>query len=344
MHISRRGGTDSRRKADPVRLETFIRETGVSFKPTNKSFVFTCPRCNKPDKLYIYRDGSSFICFVCAETTGFKGAPEYGLKEITGLPVPEIRKALYGAERQIAGEELLMNFQEDEEVGEELDLSLDFAPDLIWPLHCYPLDSFDAKPGAKYLIGRGIPTDIAMEYDIRYSTEEKSIAFPVTVGEQMVGYQYRIIGPERYMVKGPYGDEPRKRLKVRSTPDIPRDKVVMFQNRLIGASAAVLCEGPVDALKAHYIGGNVATMGKAVSDKQVAVIRNSGVKKVFIALDPDAALDIDPLVIKLGGIETCLVEVPKPYKDLGEMPLDLATTTVLDAQPVRAGRMYFFIK
>lgn len=336
--------TSRRRKADPVRLEAFIRETGVSFKPTNKSFVFTCPRCGKPDKLYIYRDGSSFICFVCAETTGFKGAPEYGLKEITGQSIPEIRKGIYGAQTVAAGENLLMEIKDGEDDVEELDLSLDFAPDLIWPLHCYPLDSFDAKPGAKYLTGRGIPTDIAMEYDIRYSTEAKSIAFPVVVGEQMVGYQYRIIGPERYIVQGPHGEEVRKRLKVKSTPDIPRDRVVMFQNRLIGADVCVLCEGPVDALKAHYIGGNVATMGKAVSDKQVAVIRNSGVKKVFIALDPDAALDIDPLVQKLSGIETYLVEVPEPYKDLGEMPLDLATTAILEAQPVKPGRLYFYIK
>jgi len=335
-----------RRKADPVRLEAFIRECGASFKTTSKSWVFTCPKCRKVDKLYIYRDASSFICFVCAEDRGFKGAPEYGLKEITGLPLPEIRKALYGAEQAKAGEKLLIDLRDDmdDDGPDPLDLSLDFAPDMVWPLHCYPLDSFDAKPGVKYLAGRGVPADIAMEYDIRYSTEERAIAFPVMVGERLVGYQYRITGPSQYMVKGPYGPEPRKRLKTRSSLDIPRDRVVMFQNRLEGADACVLCEGPVDALKAHYVGGNVATMGKAVSDKQVEVIRRSGVKRVYIALDPDAALDINPLVSKLEGIETRLVEIPAPYKDLGEMPLDIATTAVLAAQQIRVGLMYFFLK
>lgn len=331
-------GIASRRRPDPIRLEAFIRETGVSYKLNAKSYILTCPKCRKPDRLWLYRDGSAFICFVCAESEGFKGAPEYALKELTGRSIQDVREAIYGAEIPKGYERLQVSFDASED--DEADFSIDDAPDLAWPLHYYSFDDVSAAPGVAYLEGRGVPSDIAQQYDIRYSTYDKAVAFPVWVGDRLVGWQNRIIGPEVEIKNG----KTIRRLKVVSTPDIPRPRVVMFQSRLQRGGPAVVCEGPVDALKAHLVGGNVATMGKAVSDGQVEVLRRAGVGSIYLALDPDAASEIEPLLKKLNGLPVYKVEVPNPYKDLGEMTMQDAREVILSSKPLMPGRVHVFFK
>jgi hypothetical protein len=59
----------------------------------------------------------------------------------------------------------------------------------------------------------------------------------------------------------------------------PRDTVLMFQDRLATSDHAIICEGPVDALKCHLVGGNVATMGKVVSSRQIEIIKGSAASR-----------------------------------------------------------------
>ncbi len=335
----------ARRVVDPGRLESFVKNSGLSYRLTSRSYVFTCPLCRKKNLLYIARNTGQFVCFKCRETRGFRGAPEYALKELTQRPINEIRKALYGDMVVAATSFLVLRFDDLLEEGQEEPLPEEEPlPDLVWPYHCYPIDEKHSKNGRLYLEGRGIPVELAREYDIRYSPPQRSVAFPVQVGDRLVGWQYRIIDPETVVT--PEGDV-IKRLKIWSDSGedevFPRDRVVMFANRLQG-NHAVLCEGPVDALKAHLVGGNIASMGKAVSIKQTQLLLAAGIRKLYLALDPDAAAEIDPLLEKFEDVEVFRVVVPEGFKDLGAMTLEGARDAILASEPLPRGRMHLHFK
>lgn len=333
------------RGADPARLAAFLANSGLSYSTNAKSYKFTCPLCRKPDKLWMLRSTGGFKCWVCAETKRFRGAPEYALRELTGQPIVAIREALYGDLSVPASTFLDIRLEDFLDTEEEDEALLDVAvvedlPDLDWPYHCLALDRPAAAPGVAYLEGRGIPAGVAMEYDIRYSPQERAVAFPVWVGTHLVGWQFRTIDPVE--VVGADG-KTYERLRIWSSDGLSglREKCVMFSNRL-HVGHAVLCEGPVDALKAHLVGGNVCSMGKALSGGQVETLLRAGVERLYVAFDPDAAGELDPLLEKVGRVPTFLVEVPKPYEDLGQMPLDAARDAILGARPLKRQRIHLW--
>jgi hypothetical protein len=98
----------------------------------------------------------------------------------------------------------------------------------------------------------------------------------------------------------------------------------MFQDRLMGSEHMVYTEGPIDALKCHLVGGNVAGMGKIVTRAQLAIIRGSGVKRVYIGLDLNAGRETMAMAQTLGNSDFELYRLtPAPgYEDLGAMPME----------------------
>ena len=332
---------------DPSKLASFIEEAGLSYRTTSKSFVFDCPLCQSKDRLYIRKSDGRFICWKCATNKKFQGAPEFALEALTGTPLKRIREALYGTSHYQAALALditLKAFQDEEDAPEEgLEGYQDFQG-LTWPYHCLPLDRYASENGVKYLEDRGISLGVALRYDIRYSPERRSIAFPMWVGNRLVGWQYRTIDPT--LVTKEDGT-PVELLKTVSSLDIPRDRCLMFSNRLT-SDFAVLCEGPVDALKADLLGsGNVASMGKKISQKQIELLLRSGIKKLYIALDPDAAEEINPLLKRIGDVEAYLVELPckdpKKKVDLGSLSMEEARDCVLAAKPIFSNRIHVWL-
>jgi hypothetical protein len=165
------------------------------------------------------------------------------------------------------------------------------------------------------------------------------------VGRRLVGYQYRTIDP--IIVTRPDGS-PVELLKTISSPDIPRDRCFMFSNRLI-VDHAILCEGPFDALKVHCCGGgNVASMGKKVSTQQIELLLKSGIKKLYIGLDPDAADEINPILRRIGGVEGYLMELPcglgGTKVDLGSLSMEEARECFLAAKPMPNNRMHLYFQ
>lgn len=345
------------RGCDPAKLEAFIRDTGIGHRTNAKSFIFTCPLCGKDEKLFISRASGYFKCWVCAEDRDrkFRGAPEYALHELTGQPVVAIKRFLYGDGAVQAGVFLDARFTDlvDEE-DDQLDLAELAAenvelPSTSWPLDAYRLDHKWAARGAAYLEGRGVPVDVAMEYDIRYCPEKRTVLFPAWVGDKLVGWQYRITYEEHALVDLPALDgtlveTPVENLKIWSDGEAGewRDRCVMFANRMQDCEHAVLCEGPVDALKAHLAGGNVASMGKAVSLGQVRYLLQTGVKRVYMALDPDAARDVEPLLAKFDGVPVHQVVLPRGVKDLGAMDMRDARDCILSSPVMPRGRIHVF--
>jgi hypothetical protein len=318
----------SARGADPERLEALIRNAGIAFRTNAKSFIFTCPLCDKADRLWMYRATGRFKCYHCATSKGFRGAPEFALKELTGRKIEDLRKELYGDEVVPAGYFLGFDFND---YGEEDDTveDISFTP-MEWDANCKPLDHPHSARGVAYLEKkRGIPLSVAMQYRIRYNPVERAVAFPVYVDGVLVGWQYRVV----------YDPKPNQ-LKVWTEGENFRENAVMFAERLLDCSHAVLCEGPVDALKAHLVGGNVASMGKEVSNGQIRMLLNAGVRKLYLALDPDAAGAIDPLLERFEGASVHLVKLPPGYKDIGEMTMEAARDAILSSGPIHRGMMF----
>ena len=139
-------------------IQNILDEASVRYKTNARSFIVDCPRCGKTDKLYIDKDEGFFVCWVCAETDGFKGGnPVRVLSILTGLREDAIRGSLYGIEaanRRLVGidinlEEVFPSFKETK--PEPLELSVDMIP----------IGAAAAVDGQQYLLSRGVPIQIA---------------------------------------------------------------------------------------------------------------------------------------------------------------------------------------
>jgi hypothetical protein len=336
-------------RVDPARLESALNELGVVFKPTAQRFVMDCPRCGGQKKLSIYRESGWFACWVCrgsaGDRGGFSGAPEFALRELTGRSIGDIRALLYGVREASAKVPLAVHFDAfaEEDEDDAPPPPENEMPDLVWPVHVQPIDARASRPGREYLEGRGIPADLALQYDVHYDVDKRALAFPCWVGGRLVGWQTRIIDP--VIVECPDGTV-IKQLKAVSTSAMPRDRVVMFAHRLEKCDHAVVCEGPIDALHAHLAGGNVATAGKAVAPGQCEALMMAGVRKIYLALDPDAAFEIAALERRLGidDVELHRVQIPDQYEDLGAMPLEEARDAILSSPILPKGLMHLHFR
>lgn len=337
---------------DEEKLREFIEGQGLSHKKNSRSYVFDCPRCRGKQKLYMEVRGGRFKCMKCASVERFQGRPEFALADLALMSLREVRAALYGANfTGVAIEldiELATFFGEDDIIDSD---AVDI-PTMAFPLTYYDLSHPHAKRGVEYLAGRGIDLELAKAYHLRFSPEERRVIFPVELGERLVGWQKRTIVPHE--VFDLIEERTFTAAKMLSSKDVPTAHVVMFANNLVGSEHVVICEGPIDAIKMHKAGGNVATMGKSVGQGQIKTLRNptrlsceqvsvlstSGIKKVYLALDPDAARETSRLVREFSDLETYVVRLPKGAKDVGELSLDEAYRCFLNAEPASPGKVY----
>jgi hypothetical protein len=332
--------------AFPQKLSQYIKDLGLSYKETAKSFVFTCPLCNGPQKLYIRKEDGKFKCFRCASTVKFSGYAEYALVELSDIPLATIKKTLYGFTEEQSGYldlKLKDFFDEDEEIPE--DIQNKELTELTWPYHCIPILHNGAIKGQKYLESRGIDNNLANVYGLRYSPQNRAVVFPVIVDEKLYGWQYRTIDKTKVVVN----DKLIEGAKAWSSPNLPRDKVFMFADRLKNAKQAIITEGPIDCLKVDKLGlGNVCCMGKAVSAHHVSYILRMGIKVVYAGLDMDAYEELDPLLTKLGdGVKVYRVTLPEKAGekvDLGSLSQEEACRCVLAGEQMTRGKIYFWLK
>lgn len=317
------------RHVDVQELQTLVRP--YVKKQNSVSWIFSCPRCNKKDKLYLRKRDGRFVCFVCKETSEYYGSAEYFLTDLLTMPITELQKRLYGMQVQGSThlELKLRDFFGDGDDDTEL---LDVEPmlPLILPPDSAPLTSRSGAKGAAYMEKRGIPLEVSAQYDLTYWASKQRVIFPIYLDGSVYGYQARTI----------VNAEP----KILGSKGLKRDRLVMFSQRITG-DHAVVCEGPIDALKAHLCGGNVATMGKAVSSKQIELLRSKGVRKLYLALDPDAAGETAKLVKdNWQDFEVYQMEVPHPYKDFGEMSFGEVRDCFDAAKRANPAKLFLYLK
>lgn len=341
---------------DEEKLREFIEGQGLSHKKNSRSYVFDCPRCRGKQKLYMEQRGGRFKCMKCASVERFQGRPEFALADLAMMSLRDVRAALYGATFTGVAVELditLATFFGDDDI---IDSDAVDIPTMAFPLTYYPIDHKHSARGREYLESRGIDLAMAQKYHLRFSPEERRVIFPVELGDRLVGWQKRTVVPHE--VFDPDEERTFTAAKMLSSKDVPTAHVVMFANNLVGSDHAIICEGPVDAIKADACGGNVATMGKSVgqgqiktirdpqrlSREQVSAIQGSGIKRIYLALDPDACRETSRLVREFSDMETYVMMAPAPYHDLGEMPFQEVYDLYRAAKPVGAGRVFISLR
>jgi len=173
------------------------------------------------------------------------------------------------------------------------------------------------------------------------------VVFPVYDRGELYGYQERFILPTKYI--DPSTNEEREIPKILSSTGIPRERMLMFSDRLIGSPHAILAEGPVDAIKAHLCGGNVATMGKAVGAEQFRLLLNGGIKKVYLGLDPDASGEFRRLArtyydeVEMYDLRPKATGGGREKLDLGAMSFEDVYRLFLDAERIFPGQLFTFL-
>ena len=306
-------------------------------KGNSKSFVLTCPRCGKKDKLYIRKRDGRFVCWVCKERDGFQGAAEYALTEITGKTVAELKTLLYG-EGSVTGD-LALDLDLQDYFDEVVPLGVAALPEVMEHPDFRELDSEWGVPGAAYLENRGVPLDVALQYDIRYWPAMDRVVFPVKSKGKLLGWQSRLITPDEFLTDS--GDLV-KIPKALTYVGLAKDRALMFADRIDG-DHAIITEGPMDAIKAHLCGGNVAALGKAVSATQLNLLRQSGIQKLYIGLDPDASDEIHRIVREMNDIELYDMRATGE-KDLGAMTFEQVYDLYRGAKRVNTATLFVFFK
>lgn len=316
---------------NPDRFLECLEEAGVDSprRRSGRSWIFVCPACGSK-ALKMYRTSGFFTCFSCRFLNGMHGPAEVFLARLLNVPTAQARARLYGVEgtplrTRIAPVEWSTSDEEDGEV----------IPTVTWRWGDRPLDHPHAARGVAYLATRGITKELAEQYGVRYNPEDRRVLFPISHDGRLVGWQGRLVVPHEWR-----DADGKKQCGIKVlTEGLPtgvRDRVLMFQDRLVPGGHCVLGEGPVGAIKAHLCGGNVATMGKVVSEAQLQLLVREGVTKLYLALDPDAADETMRIARKTAShLQNFMLEIPPDKEDTGEMTPEHVYDVFRSARPLK---------
>lgn len=301
------------------------RDGGFLHQENSRSYILKCPSCNET-KLHFDKTELNFICF--AGKCGVKGQAYklYGL--IKGIAPGEAYKELFKPqEKKTSSLDFDDFFVRREPIIESEGRNFHI------PEHFMLLSSLECKDGVDYLTARGIPVEIAQEYGITYSPVLRRVIFPIKMPSgSIVGYQARAI------------DDVDKKDKMRNNEGFKKGRTVMFMDRAKNHPHIIIAEGPVDAIKFHLCGGNVATLGKEITDAQIRMINGAKAMKVYWALDDDAADLIKGYSEKL--LQACyIIQIPikarsrilasgKTKVDFGECTFQECQEAFRDAKPI----------
>jgi hypothetical protein len=316
---------------DVKALDSLIRNSGLTYRENSVSWIFECPRCNKRDKLYLRKRDGQFVCWFCATTEGYKGRAEYALRDLLRKPVFELQEKLYGNVPSDTALRPRLEFHDFFGDEDEIPFDLMPVPAVAWPEEFFELDHPHAARGLAYLEGRGIDLATAMQLGLRYFPQERRVIFPIVAQQRLVGWQARTIiaGVIPKILTGP------KTFK-------DRDRVLMGQDELEGAEAAILVEGPVDKYKCRLCpAAVVCSMGKSVSGGQLALIKASKtLKRLYLGIDPDAAAEKTRLCREFSHLELFEMLPPRHTVDLGEMSAEDVVSVFRSARHITAGRVF----
>ena len=284
------------------KLANFVNANFSKRRQTAQSWVWDCPNpgCKAKAKLYIRKRDGEYICFKCKGQHSF-GSLAKLLAELTGLDFRDVHNQIYGVlDGTLDLDDSLDPIEEENDV-EELTI-------IEWPEKYLKIDDPDAYLGLKYLQSRGVSLEIANYYSIRYSIEKKRVCFPVYDGKDLIGWQGRLIYESDNIPKA------------LTSKGLKKGHALMFASLVpYNPPHLVVCEGPIDAIKMHFVKNAVATMGKGVSSQQIKKILDLRPETVYLGLDSDAFYETEKLYKLLKNKTKVKIIKPLPALDLGAM-------------------------
>lgn len=292
-------------------LKKLLIDNGYIVTENARSLVTECFSCGKSKHLYLFLETGYGKCMRC----GTSFSPEAIVVHITGCSFREAKRVL-GKVGKLVGEQRqrlphLLQSNKNASPTKEIKrfpLPLDFfplstRPDLVTPL--------------QYLQKRGITEEVIHKYDLRYSPAMQRIVIPIYMDDKCVGWQGRDVTDNASL---PY----------LSPLGFSRSSILLGIDCIEkDYEFAILTEGPFDFLKVASLPNTLCSLGKQVTKDQIALIKKlTTVKKVYLALDPDACALFDSIACALEPTqEVFLMLPPKNKKDFGECTL----TEILEA-------------
>lgn len=332
------------------------REQQVIIDLANKGYTETgtgevamaCPFCGTPKKkLYVSRNGK-FICFIC---------------NTRGNSVFSFIKQYYDCSYSEAKAILQDHNLSDNYVPVEIDEHISLLTRLVQLKHTtistktlvkFPsgvtplidnLNNPEAYPYFNYLYKRGITLNQIKQFKISYLVQgsvKRTNKVPLTISHSIVFYTYdqtdrkvywstRSIDPHPYIksINAPASDN-----------EISRKDIIFNMNQINNQSNMVICEGIFNAItstNSNYTG--IATLGKAITDKQISLMTSLNPKRYYIFLDNDAKDQELKLAKRLHdkGIDYSriyLVKNPYGEKDANDLGSSLTKQLLDQAQPI----------
>ncbi len=301
-------------------LRDLIEGGNALYKQTHRSYVLWCPEpsCQR-QKLHVEKTTGLSKCFRC----GLSGWANWVLARVYNRSPEDLEELLYGIVSVgtiLTEERVRPDFWGEEEREDALLPTEPKYPPIIGRDPMW-MDIADpaASAGAGYLERRGIPLDVAREYGIGFNASDQRVLIPVIIDGALRGWQGRYIHSTEMVGDG------GKVIRIPKVMTVGKlgKECFMFQDRLKGSKHAILTEGPFDGLKCHRLGGNVASMGKDVSTRQLDLIIRSGVEALYVGLDRDAAREVSRIVRDLYGVLKLYRLLPPAHRDdIGEATLD----------------------
>jgi hypothetical protein len=317
------------------RIEEFLRKHKIEpNNQTGRSYMFDCPACGGKQKLYIEKKTGESVCMKqeTEKCPSPRSSAAYALGLVSGIPFKDVKAEIYHLEENLSEKDEIRVGWELEKVQSENDKPLEPCG---LPLDMAIMTNPRAAEGLAYLYKRGIPLQIALKYSIVYSPAMRRVIFPVIMDGKMYGWQGRAIDPV-------HKDE-----RMFNLPGRWKASTLMFYENLKGKDWAILAEGPISALKFAEVGGFVASMGKTISNKQLDLIKAAGIKKLFLALDRDAAdklVAIEKYLNKDGNDVQCyIIPVPEHRDDFGDATFSENLEAFMNAKDFNRDGIYVSI-
>lgn len=325
-------------------IVNFLQEEGINFKEKNRTIIdVPCPACGREDKFSFLKENGWNRCY--------RGSCDYGKKPFLdfvmltlGLNFSEAKERLADKEDDAdltegieLKETLIDPFSEDNEEDDSVLMKID-------PI-TYPdwfMKNVQGTEGHAYLLGRGITDEMITKYGFQYSDFHRRVYLPIRFNGKIYGYQGRACQK--------VDDKDR----VRNNEGFRRDSLVMFLDNLIGSDFAIMAEGPFDGLKFEKVGSFIATMGKEITPTQMDLILSYGIKRIYLALDEDAAAEMNKLRADYPQIEFWKLDVPESCIkrclangkkiDFGECDYDEAEYAYLNARKIDDMELFSYLK
>lgn len=300
--------------------EGLLRRRDITFTRVGRELNFNCPFCADSRKRFFLNSstGKGF-CHNCGWASKRLA---WFISSLTGVSIEQ-------AERLIEG-------TPSGPVVRTLERKVDLV-EVGYP----PEHRFLKYPPSKaqeyfwaYLAGRNIPVSRALDYQIGYAREGRyawRVFVPVYWEGKLVSWVARDVkGTQTPKVLTPLGNQ--------------ESEYLLNLDRLWGSKELVLVEGPFDMLRIPDLA--VASFGKRLSAAQVALLKKSGAKKIVIAYDDDASVDLrehgrrarESSLAKVwkqlrDWFQVYWVQMP-PGEDPGSLPEPVMRSLVLEAKPL----------